>query len=188
MKKNRLLNRTLSFGLALALFLSSPASVYAEGIDNASTETILENISEEADASDGGESSGSESTTASEGTNSETGSESKDSDQVSSDASTSENDSNSDEQVNKGETPESSDKTADDAEADADKKADADADADKDAEDEDEEITYDYESNNDGTHVKKWTDKDGVAHEETEDCEFGEDGKCVHCGYEKEED
>ena len=190
MKKNRLLNRTLSFGLALALFLSSPASVYAEGIDNASTETILENISEEADASDGGESSGSESTTASEKTNSETGSESKDSDQVSSGASTSEKDSNSDEQVNKGETPESSDKTADDAEADADKKADAEADsnADKDAEDDDEEITYDYESNNDGTHVKKWVDKDGVAHEETEDCEFGEDGKCVHCGYEKEEE
>ncbi|SEK22857.1 LPXTG-motif cell wall anchor domain-containing protein/fibro-slime domain-containing protein [Pseudobutyrivibrio ruminis] len=190
MKKNRLLNRTLSFGLALALFLSSPASVYAEGIDNASTETILENISEEADASDGGESSGSESTTASEGTNSETGSESKDSDQVSSGASTSENDSNSDEQVNKGETPESSDKTADDAEADADKKAEAEAeaDADKDTEDDDEEITYDYESNNDGTHLKKWVDKDGEAHEETEDCEFGEDGKCVHCGYEKEEE
>ncbi|MBE6025211.1 MAG: VWA domain-containing protein, partial [Cellulosilyticum sp.] len=42
--------------------------------------------------------------------------------------------------------------------------------------------------NNDGTHVKKWVDKDGVAQEETEDCEFGEDGKCVHCGYEKEEE
>lgn len=188
MKKNRLLNRTLSFGLALALFISSPASVYAGEMNDASVETIVENI-DQGGASGEGESSGSDSTTASEGTNSETGSESKDSDQVSSDASTSENDSNSDEQVNKGETPESSDKTADDAEADADKKVDAEADAnaDKDAENDDEEITYDYESNNDGTHVKKWTDKDGVAHEETVDCEFGEDGKCVHCGYEKEE-
>ncbi|WP_044933723.1 SpaA isopeptide-forming pilin-related protein [Pseudobutyrivibrio sp. LB2011] len=189
MKKNRLLNRTLSFGLALALFISSPASVYAGEMNDASVETIVENI-DQGGASDEGESSGSDSTTASEETNSETGSESKDSDQVSSDASTSENDSNSDEQVNKGETPESSDTTADDAEADADKKADAEADAnaDKDTEDDDEEITYDYESNNDGTHVKKWDDKDGVAHEETEDCEFGEDGKCVHCGYEKEEE
>jgi len=187
MKKNRLLNRTLSFGLALALFISSPASVYAGEMNDASVETIVENI-DQGGASDEGESSGSDSTTASEGTNSESGSESNDSDQVSSGASTSENDSNSDEQVNKGETPESSDTTADDAEADADKKADAEADAnaDKDAEDEDEEITYDYESNNDGTHVKKWTDKDGEAHEETEDCEFGEDGKCVHCGYEDE--
>ncbi|MBE5914066.1 MAG: LPXTG cell wall anchor domain-containing protein [Pseudobutyrivibrio ruminis] len=185
MKKNRLLNRTLSFGLALALFISSPASVYAGEMNDASVETIVENI-DQGGASDEGESSGSDSTTASEGTNSETGSESKDSDQVSSDASTSENDSNSDEQVNKGETPESSDETTvDEAETDADKKADADADADKDAEDEDEEITYDYESNNDGTHVKKWVDKDGVAQEETEDCEYGEDGKCIHCGYEE---
>ncbi len=190
MKKNRLLNRTLSFGLALALFISSPASVYAEEMNDASVETIVENI-DQGGASDEGESSGSDSTTASEGTNSESGSESNDSDQVSSGASTSENDSNSEEQVNKGETPESSDETTtDEAEIDADEKAEAEAeaDADKDAEDEDEEITYEYVSNNDGTHVKKWVDKDGVAHEETEDCEFGEDGKCVHCGYEKEEE
>ncbi len=185
MKKNRLLNRTLSFGLALALFISSPASVYAEEMNDASVETIVENI-DQGGASDEGESSGSDSTTASEGTNSESGSESAGSDQAGSGDSTPEaNNSNSEEQVNKGETPESSDETTDDAEADADaeKNAEADADADKDAEDEDEEITYDYESNNDGTHVKKWTDKDGVAHEETEECEFGEDGKCIHCGY-----
>ena len=178
MKKNRLLNRTLSFGLALALFISSPASLYAEEMNDASVETIVENI-DQGGASGEGESSGSDSAIASEETNSGSGSESNDSDQVSSGASTSENDSNSDEQVNKGETPESSDETTVDE---------AETDADKDAEDEDEEITYDYESNNDGTHVKKWTDKDGEAHEETEDCEFGEDGKCVHCGYEKEDE
>jgi fibro-slime domain-containing protein/LPXTG-motif cell wall-anchored protein len=190
MKKSRLLNRTLSFGLALALFISSPASLYAEEMNDASVETIVENI-DQGGASGEGESSGSDSTTASEGTKSETGSESKDSDQAGSGDSTPEdNNSNSKEQVNKGETPESSDKTADDAEEDADKTADAEADAnaDKDAEDDDEKITYDYESNNDGTHVKKWVDKDGEAHEETEDCEFGEDGKCIHCGYEKEEE
>lgn len=191
MKKNRLLNRTLSFGLALALFISSPASVYAGEMNDASVETIVENI-DQGGASDEGESSGSDSTTASEGTNSESGSESNDSDQVSSGDSTPEaNNSNSDEQVNKGEAPESSDETTvDEAETDADEKVDAEADAnaDKDAEDEDEEITYEYVSNNDGTHVKKWTDKDGEAQEETEDCEFGEDGKCVHCGYEKEEE
>ena len=73
MKKYRLLNRILSFGLALALFVSSPASVYAEEVNDASVETIVENISEEAEASDEGESSESESKNVSEETNSGSG-------------------------------------------------------------------------------------------------------------------
>ncbi|SFO16608.1 LPXTG-motif cell wall anchor domain-containing protein/fibro-slime domain-containing protein [Pseudobutyrivibrio sp. JW11] len=101
MKKNRLLNRTLSFGLALALFLSSPASVYAEEINNASVENIVDNKTEEVTASDGGESSGGKSTNTSEETKSETGSESEGSDQTGSGDSTPEaNNSNSEEQVN----------------------------------------------------------------------------------------
>ncbi|SHI68049.1 Ig-like domain-containing protein [Pseudobutyrivibrio xylanivorans] len=52
-------------------------------------------------------------------------------------------------------------------------------------EEEECEHEWTYTSNGDGTHVKKCSKCD---EESTEDCVFGEDGKCIHCGYEKEEE
>jgi len=54
---------------------------------------------------------------------------------------------------------------------------------------EDPEIEYTCTSNGDGTHTKKWVtiDEEGneVPHEEIEECEFDENGICIHCGQEQ---
>ncbi|MBE5911498.1 SpaA isopeptide-forming pilin-related protein [Pseudobutyrivibrio sp.] len=54
---------------------------------------------------------------------------------------------------------------------------------------EDPEIEYTYTSNGDGTHTKTWVtiDEEGneVNHEEIEECEFDENGICIHCGQEQ---
>ncbi|SOB96407.1 SpaA isopeptide-forming pilin-related protein [Pseudobutyrivibrio ruminis] len=99
MKKNRLLNRTLSFGLALALFLSSPASVYAEEINNASVEIMSENTLED-NAAAGGESADNTATDSSATQKSESGNASSEASQTGSDGSASEDDSKNNEQVN----------------------------------------------------------------------------------------
>ena len=52
-------------------------------------------------------------------------------------------------------------------------------------EDAEEECEHDWKavSNNDGTHT--WVCTKCEDRGETEDCEFGEDGICIHCGYEQ---
>ena len=53
MKKNTMLNRILSCGLALALFVASPGSVIADDVTmDASVETTVENTSESQVASE----------------------------------------------------------------------------------------------------------------------------------------
>lgn len=51
--------------------------------------------------------------------------------------------------------------------------------------DEECEHEWKYTSNGDGTHVKKCAKCD---EESIEDCTFDENGKCIHCGYQKEEE
>ncbi|SDI72637.1 hypothetical protein SAMN05421493_12434, partial [Pseudobutyrivibrio sp. 49] len=65
---------------------------------------------------------------------------------------------------------------------------------------EEHEHTFEYTSNNDGTHTITcsgrihFSSDDGEAddvecdYEEVEECTFGEDGKCIYCGYEQEEE
>ncbi|SHJ33650.1 hypothetical protein, partial [Pseudobutyrivibrio xylanivorans] len=62
------------------------------------------------------------------------------------------------------------------------------------------EHTFEYICNDDGTHTKRCTGsitielEDGESeevacdYEEIEPCEFGEDGKCIYCGYEEPEE
>ena len=48
MKRNSMFNRMISFGLALALFVSSPVSVFAgEDTSASSVETIIDNTIED---------------------------------------------------------------------------------------------------------------------------------------------
>ena len=99
MKKSTMLKRIMSFGLALALFVSSPVSVWAEEVDNASVETMSENTSED-NVSAGGESAGSTTTDSSATEKSESGNASSEASQTGSDGSASEDDSKNNEQVN----------------------------------------------------------------------------------------
>ena len=190
MKKYTMLKRIMSLGLALALFVSSQATVLAVDESNSAVaETTIDNTASTETVAEG-ESVANEDSTSVEANNSESDAGSDGAAQASSDNSTSEVIPNEIEVNNDDATTSEADTDEPETEDDG-KKTESD-----DAEDEEEtneeadedEIVYSYVSNNDGTHIKSWTDKDGVYHEETEDCTFGEDGKCEKCGYEKEEE
>ena len=191
MRKNPMLNRIMSLGLALALFVSSPASVYAvDASESASAETIVEETSEEAVDTAEGESASNDDTATSRENESD---DSKNQDQASDESKSDEKDSKSEEKVNKEETEKTSDEKASEEQTDKNKKEKAEEEKAKEEKEltekeSEEETSYSYKSNGDGTHIKSWTDEDGEAHEETEKCEFDEDGKCKFCEYEKEEE
>ena len=181
MRKNPMLNKIMSLGLAFALFVSSPVSVFAaDDSDAASVETSVENTSEETVDATVGEPVSIEEAADTQDEISESG-DADDASQTDSDESASEEkDSKAEKKVNNENTEDNEE--ASETEEELEKELEE---ADKDSE---EEISYSYKSNDDGTHIKSWTDEDGEAHEETEDCTFDEDGKCEFCGYEKEED
>lgn len=190
MKKYTMLKRIMSLGLALALFVSSQATVLAVDESNSAVaETIIDNTASTETVAEG-ESVANEDSTSVEVNNSESDAVSDGAAQASSDNSTSEVIPNENEVNNDGATASEEDSDEPETEADEKKTESDDAeDEEKTNEEADEdEIVYSYVSNNDGTHVKSWTDKDDVYHEETEDCTFGEEGKCEKCGYEKEEE
>ena len=178
MKKSSMLNRIMSFGLALALSVASPVEIYAAEVSTVvSGETIVSNTSEGVTTTVEGESTVDATVDNAGDEKSESGA-SSDANQADSDVSKSE-DSKSSEKVNKDD--------ADKADVASEAESDSENETDKDA-DEDVKIEYEYVSNNDGTHTKKWTDADGVEHSEVENCSFNEDGTCKHCGYEKEDE
>ena len=106
MRKYSILNRILSFSLALALLVASSVNVYAvDESSAASIETVDENIVEETVAE--GEVSEPATDIVSEDSNSNSGDASSDGSQNNSDASKSEDDSNTEEEVNKEESTDS---------------------------------------------------------------------------------
>ncbi|MCR5581669.1 MAG: fibro-slime domain-containing protein, partial [Pseudobutyrivibrio sp.] len=106
MRKYSILNRILSFSLALALLVASPVNVYAVDESSAApVEAVDENIVEETVAE--GEVSEPATDIVSEDSNSNSGNASSDESQNNSDASKSEDDSNTEEEVNKEESTDS---------------------------------------------------------------------------------
>ena len=190
-----MLNRIMSLGLALALFVSSPASVFAvDASDMASVETNVENTSEETAVATEGESVSDEEAAVTQDEISESG-DADEASQTTSDESTSEEkDSKTEEKLNKEETEKSasSEKASKEQQTEAKEEKTEEEKAKENKEltekESEEETSYSYKSNGDGTHVKSWTDEEGTEHSEEEACEFDENGVCLHCGYEKEED
>ena len=184
MKKLTMLNRILSLGLATALALSSPIVAYAEG-DNevVAAEYSVNDNSEEVSSSEAGRAED-DATSSSE----EDASVSGDATSDNHDGDATSNDSQ-EEQINNGSEDES---VADEAEA-TDEEAEDDELEDEELEDEELEDEkkckheeFEYESNGDGTHIKRCKEC-GEIIEEAEECEFDEDEICIHCGYKKEE-
>ena len=178
MKKLTMLNRILSLGLATALALSSPIVAYAEGDNEAvAAEYSVNNNSEEVSSSDAGRAED-DATSSSEEDASISGDAT--SDDLDGDATS--NDSH-EEQINNGSEDES---VANEAEA-TDEEAEDDKLEDEELEDEKEckHEEFEYESNYDGTHIKRCKEC-GEVIEEAEECEFDEDGICIYCGYREE--
>ncbi len=163
-----MLKKLMSFGLAVALFVTSPASVYALDAEGTSVESMAdENVEEEKVATPEPIS----------------GEEKSDSDIQLED---------------EGKSVSSEDPTDDELNTDSPRAGIADEDFVKedeatqdDVEKAEEEATcehseFRYESNGDGTHKKICKDCDEVVAEK-EPCEFDENGKCVLCGYEDPE-
>lgn len=181
MKKiTMLINRILSLSLAAALALSSPIVAYAEGDNEA---VVVENSVND----NSGEASSSETGRAedeSASSSKEDASGSDDATPANSDEAANSNDS-AEEKINNGSDEDSSLTSDEDAELDEEDEDELkDEDKDKECKHEDE---FEYESNGDGTHIKKCKEC-GEVIDETEECEFDEDGVCIHCGYKKEEE
>ena len=195
MKKNTMLNRILSCGLALALFVASPVSVIADDVAmDAPVETTVENTSESQVASEGESEAGetpaednkSESDKASADDAGQTGSDDSTSDDVSENKEVNTDDARAGATVDKStENNKSDEEAAETEDADKEEAAESEKATEEETEDTEDETKYTYFSNNDGTHKKTWIDEDGEEHEETEDCQFDEDGVCELCGYDK---
>ncbi|SCY01980.1 LPXTG-motif cell wall anchor domain-containing protein/fibro-slime domain-containing protein [Pseudobutyrivibrio sp. AR14] len=181
MKKLTMLNRILSLGLATALVLSSPIVAYAEGDNEAVVaEYSVNNNSEEVSSSDVGRTED-DATSSSEEDASISGdatSDNQDGDATSKDS--------HEEQINNGSEDES---VADEAEATDEETEDEELEDEELEELEDEKECkheeFEYESNYDGTHIKRCKEC-GEIIEEAEECEFDEDGICIYCGYREE--
>lgn len=195
MKRNSMFNRMISFGIALALFFSSPASVFVvDASDMASVENNVENTSEDTAVATEGESVSDGEATVTQDEISESG-DADDASQTTSDESTSEEkDSKAEEKLNKEETEKSasSEKASKEQKTEVKEEKTEEEKAKENKEltekESEEEISYSYKSNGDGTHVKSWTDEDGEEHEEIEDCDYDENGKCKICGYEVDDE
>lgn len=211
MRKHTMLNRILACGLAAALFVSSPITAFADEIsDDVNVETSVENTSEgvadSADSDSAANDSNSEESSSDEAgqtnsdgslseenssTNNEVNKDNADDKSGASvDKSSNEKASEeptTDEQVTDKEVVDESELTPEELEKLEQEKLEKEKLEKEKLTEEDKEIEYSYSSNGDGTHTKKWVDEDGVEHEEIEDCEFDEDGVCIHCGYENPE-
>ncbi len=200
MKRFQLIKRSTSFLLAVTLLFAQPIGTFAqERADSESSQSV--NSSLESNTSTGNTSLGNTSTsnTSTDTSNnskqttetkneteitketSKTGSQKKTEAKESAETSDSineEDDSSSitDEDKNAKKETEENEETDTDKEVIEDKEKSS-----KEADSNDDE--YDYKSNEDGTHVKIHKE---TKEEITEDCEFDENGICIHCGYEKE--
>ncbi|MBP3262040.1 SpaA isopeptide-forming pilin-related protein [Pseudobutyrivibrio sp.] len=166
MKRNSMFNRMISFGLALALFVSSPVSVFAgEDTSASSVETITDNNIEakEADAEDN---------------------------LAETEDIVDEEVESKDEEIEHASEAIDSNDLDDSADTNSARAGVFDiklAEEENKAEDESFEEEYTYSSNNNGTHVKSWIDEEGNEHSEEENCNYDEEGICVNCGYTMEE-
>ena len=181
MKKLTMLNRILSLGLATALALSSPIVAYAEGDNDAvAAEYSVNNNSEEVSSSDAGRTEDDAT-----GSSEEDASISGDATSENQDGEATSNNSH-EEQMNNGSEDES---VADEAEATDEETEDEELEDEELEELEDEKECkheeFEYESNYDGTHIKRCAEC-GEIIEEAEECEFDEDGICIYCGYREE--
>ncbi|MBR4706993.1 MAG: hypothetical protein IKP29_02940, partial [Pseudobutyrivibrio sp.] len=177
MKKVNMLKKILSFSLALALFLTSPASVFAVDAEVPTVEAAAENNEGGAQETP---------VVTSEGENLKSDTLPAGEEQASESQSGSEDISGEDE-LNNGRAG-STDLGLEKAEGEAEEAEDADELTEAEAEEADacEHADFRYESNGDGTHKKICKDCDEVV-AEAEPCEFDENGKCVLCGYEDPE-
>ncbi len=173
-----MLKKLLSFGLALALFVTSPASVFAVDAEAPTVEAAAENNEEGTQD---------EPVVTSEGENLKSDTLPAGEEQASESQSGSEDISGEDE-LNNGRAG-STDLGLEKAEGENEEAENADELAETEADDANacEHAEFEYESNGDGTHKKICKDCDEVV-AEAEPCEFDENGKCVLCGYEKNVD
>ena len=206
-----MLNRILACGLAVALFVSSPITAFADEIsDDVNVETSVENTSE--GVADSADSDSAANDSSSEESSSDEAGQTNSDGSVSEDKSSTNNEVNkdnaddksgtsvdkssnekaseeptTDEQITDKEVVDESELTPEELEKLEQEKLEKEKLEKEKLSEEDKEIEYSYSSNGDGTHTKKWVDEDGVEHEEIEDCEFDEDGVCIHCGYKNPE-
>ncbi len=207
-----MLNRILACGLAAALFVSSPITVLADEItDDVQVEAAAENTSE--GVADSVESDSAANNSNSDKSSVDEAGQANSDGSLSEEKSSTNNELNKDETDDKSGTPvdkssnektseetttgeevidnevvDESELTPEELEKLEQEKLEKEKLEKEKLEEEDKEIEYSYTSNGDGTHTKKWVDEDGVEHEEIEDCEFDENGICIHCGYKKSEE